>query len=127
MNLLKYMSTKQSAISTLRLCAVLMGFMFSSTVYAQQPTRASVTGKIVDNSGEALPGATVVVKGTTKGTIADIDGNYEISGVKSSDYLVFSFIGMKTQEIAVGSQSRIDVSLESDNIGLDKVVAVGYG
>lgn len=87
----------------------------------------SVTGKITDSSGEPLPGVTIVIKGTTRGTISDFDGNYNLSDVSSDQALVFSFIGMGTVETVVGNQSVINVVMEADAIGIEEVVAVGYG
>jgi len=87
----------------------------------------SVTGKVVDSTGGGLPGVSVVIKGTTTGTITDIDGNYSLANVPSNGTLVFSFVGMKTQEIAVASKATINVTLVEDAIGLDEVVAIGYG
>ncbi len=87
----------------------------------------SVTGKVTDTTGSSLPGVTVMVKGTTNGTITDFDGNYSISDVLSSDILQFSFIGMKSQDVTVGTQTAINVTLEEETIGLDEIVAIGYG
>lgn len=87
----------------------------------------SVTGKITDDSGQPLPGATVLVKGTTNGTVSNSDGNYSISNVPESGTLVYSFVGMISQEIAVGSQSVINIKLKTDAIGIQEVVAIGYG
>ncbi len=86
-----------------------------------------VSGKVTDASGQALPGVTVVVKGTTKGTVTDFDGNYTISDVQSDETLVFSFVGMRSKEVGVGSQSSINVVMEEDAIGIEEVVAIGYG
>lgn len=74
-----------------------------------------------------LPGVNVTVKGTTIGTITDIDGNYQISVSNTESVLQFSMVGMATQEIMVGNQKQINVLLKEDNIGLDEVVVVGYG
>ena len=93
---------------------------------AQQQNR-TVTGKVTDSSGQSLPGVTVVVKGTTRGTISDFDGNYTIDDVPSDGTLVFSFVGMRTQEVLVGAQLSINVILEEAAIGIEEVVAVGYG
>jgi len=87
----------------------------------------AVSGKVTDVSGAPLPGVTVVVKGTTNGTITDFEGSYTISNLPAGATLVFSFVGMRPQEIAVGTQSVIDVTLEEETIGLGEVVAVGYG
>lgn len=86
-----------------------------------------VTGVVVDASGEPVIGANVVVKGTTNGTITDFDGNYTIEGVSASDVLVFSYIGYLSQEITVGNQAAINVTLSEDSQALDEVVVVGYG
>ena len=87
----------------------------------------SVSGVVNDTKGEPIPGVSVIVKGTTNGTITDINGNYNISVSTSDAVITFSFIGMKTQEIIVGSQSTIDVVLQDEMVGVDEVVVVGYG
>ncbi len=86
-----------------------------------------VSGKVTDASGEPLPGVTIIVKGTTKGAISNFDGSYTISNVQADETLVFSFVGMRTQEIAVANQTSINVSMEEDAIGIEEVVAIGYG
>ncbi len=86
-----------------------------------------VTGTITDNLGEPLPGVTVVIKGTTTGTITDFDGNYVLGNVSSTSTLVFSFVGMKSQEIVLNGRQALNVTMEEESIGLDEVVAVGYG
>ncbi len=87
----------------------------------------SITGLVTDASGTPLPGVTIFVKNTTKGTISDVDGNYSITDVQDDATLVYSFIGMKTQEIAVAGKSAINVTMEQETIGLDEVIAIGYG
>jgi TonB-linked SusC/RagA family outer membrane protein len=87
----------------------------------------SVSGKVTDSSGTSLPGVTVVVKGTTQGTITDGNGNYSLSNVPGDATLVFSFVGMKTQEIPVSGKTTIDVVMVEDAIGIEEVVAIGYG
>lgn len=87
----------------------------------------TVTGKVTDESGQPLPGVTVVIKGTTNGTVSDVDGNYSLSNIPDNVSLVFSFVGMKTQEIAVGNQTAINVTMAADIFGIEEVVAVGYG
>ena len=86
-----------------------------------------VTGKITDPGGQPLPGVTIVVKGTTQGTITNTDGEYTITNIPEDATLVFSFVGMRTQEVVVGSQVNINVVMEEDVIGLDEVIAIGYG
>ncbi|MCG6190660.1 SusC/RagA family TonB-linked outer membrane protein [Maribellus maritimus] len=87
----------------------------------------TITGKITDNNGEVVPGATIVEKGTSNGTVSDADGNYSIVPQSSSPVLVFSFVGMISQEIPVSDRSQINVTLEADYIGIEEVVAIGYG
>ena len=91
------------------------------------PDQQRVTGKITDTKGEVVPGATIVEKGTTNGTVSDVDGNYTITTQGESPVLVFSFVGMVTQEIPVNGQSQINVTMAADYIGIEEVVAVGYG
>jgi TonB-linked SusC/RagA family outer membrane protein len=90
----------------------------------QQP---AISGKVTDSSGQPLPGATVVVKGTTQGTVTDSDGNYSLTNIPEDATLVFSFVGMRTQEIVVGNQTTINVTMEEETIGIEEVVAIGYG
>lgn len=87
----------------------------------------SVKGVVKDNTGEVVIGANVLVKGTTNGTITDFDGNFQLTGVKSSDVLVVSYIGYLTQEVKVGNQKTIEVVLKEDSKTLDDVVVIGYG
>ncbi len=96
----------------------------SETVFQQQN---SVSGTVTDETGEPLPGVTVIIKGTTNGTVTNVDGNYSISNASENATLVFSFIGMLTQEIVVGAQTTIDVTMQMDAIGIEEVVAIGYG
>ncbi|NLB27301.1 MAG: SusC/RagA family TonB-linked outer membrane protein, partial [Bacteroidales bacterium] len=86
-----------------------------------------VSGKVTDSGGQPLPGVTVVVKGTTQGTITDLDGNYTITNIPDGATLIFSFVGMKTQEIAVRTQARIDVRMEEETLGLGEVVVTALG
>jgi TonB-linked SusC/RagA family outer membrane protein len=86
----------------------------------------SITGTVKDKSGSTLPGVSVIIKGTTIGTVTNSDGVYSISA--SADHtLSFSFIGYKSQEILVGQQSTIDIELEEDIETLNEVVVIGYG
>jgi len=87
----------------------------------------SVSGKVTDSSGSPLPGVSVVVKGTTNGTITDANGNYSLPNVPENATMQFSFVGMKSQEIAAAGKTSIDVTLAEDAIGIDEVVAIGYG
>ena len=96
---------------------------FSTHLFSQN----TVTGKVTDATGAPLAGVTVVIKGTTTGNITDSDGVFNLAGIEDHAILCFSFVGMKTQEIDYTGQSMINVVLEEDRIGIDEVVAVGYG
>jgi TonB-linked SusC/RagA family outer membrane protein len=96
---------------------------FSSPIQQQK----SVTGKVTDTSGAVLPGVSVVVKGTTNGTVTDGNGRFAISNISEKATISFSFVGMKTQEVVVGNKTNLTVALEEETIGIEEVVAVGYG
>lgn len=87
----------------------------------------TITGKISDKNGVPLPGVTILIKGTNKGTSTDFDGNFTIDIVDQNAVLVISFIGFKTREITLNNRTRIDLVLEEDHQKLDEVVLVGYG
>jgi TonB-dependent starch-binding outer membrane protein SusC len=87
----------------------------------------SITGSVNDEAGQPLPGVTIVIKGSTNGTVTNMDGNYSISNVPENATLVFSFVGMKTIEVPVEGKSVVDVIMEDETIGIDEVVAIGYG
>ncbi|MDA3821896.1 MAG: SusC/RagA family TonB-linked outer membrane protein [Bacteroidales bacterium] len=104
---------------------LLLSVMFIVCVSYTMAQR-TVTGTVSSTDG-AMPGVTVVVKGTTIGTITDAEGQYSINVPEENEFLVFSFIGMKTEEVSVGNTTTINVSLEEDVVGLDEVIAIGYG
>ena len=87
----------------------------------------SVSGKVTDSSGETLPSVSVVVKGTTAGVITDNNGAFSLSKVPENATLVFSFVGMQTQEIVISGKTSVNVVMKEETIGLEEVVAVGYG
>ena len=103
---------------------VLLAVFFSFSVLAQDLT---VTGKVTDKAGDGLPGVTVQLKGSSKGAATDLDGKYTIAGVPSTGTLVFSFVGMLSQEVAIGGRSSVNVTLSDDAALLEEVVVVGYG
>lgn len=86
----------------------------------------TVTGTVSDQSGP-LPGANVLVKGTTNGTQTDFDGNYTLDNVQGNATLVFSYIGYKTLEVPVSGRTTVDVNMQEDASELDEVVLIGYG
>jgi TonB-dependent starch-binding outer membrane protein SusC len=85
-----------------------------------------ITGTVVDDSGMPLPGANVIIKGTTTGTLTDFDGKFAIEAAPE-DILVFSYVGYQTLEVLVGDRQNIEITLSSDTASLDEVVVVGYG
>lgn len=93
---------------------------------AQGNAQMNVTGVVTDFQGSPVPGVTIMQKGTTKGVTTDFDGVYSLT-VPRGAVLVFSYLGYMTQEITVGGQSKIDVTLEEDITSLDEVVVIGYG
>ena len=92
--------------------------------FAQSKT---VSGTVLDKTGESVIGASVVVKGTTNGTITDFDGKFTLTNVPESGTIEISFVGYKTVNVAVKGQSTIKVILEEDTETLEEVVVVGYG
>lgn len=100
--------------------------LFGAILCFGQLKAQDVSGTVSDATGP-LPGASVLVKGTTNGTQTDFDGNYTLGNVGSTATLVISYVGFKTREIAVNGQSTINVTLEEDAQALDEVVIIGYG
>jgi TonB-linked SusC/RagA family outer membrane protein len=95
-------------------------------VFPVQQQVKTVSGKVTDQSGSDLPGVTVIEKGTTNGTITDAKGNYSLR-IPENATLQFSFVGMKTQEIVADDRTVINVTLTEEAIGIEEVVAIGYG
>ena len=106
-----------------RLMLLALMAVASTVVFAQ----GKLTGTVVDATGEPVIGASVIVKGTSNGTVTDLDGNYTVQNVPEGATLVFSYVGYRTQNIAVAGKSQINVTLEEDKQMLDEVVVVGYG
>ena len=108
---------------TLLSMALLM-VLTTSMAFAQK----EISGKVIDEAGSPVPGASVVVKGTTNGIVTDNDGKYSLRVADHfNKVLAFSFIGMVPMEIPIGSNSVINVTLKSETIGVEEVVVVGYG
>ncbi|WP_281613248.1 TonB-dependent receptor [Flammeovirga sp. SubArs3] len=110
---------KRSCISLLFLLLLL-----STNIYAQTST---ISGIVTDRSGDPIPGVTILLKNSLVGTTSDFDGHYKIEINNSSDILVFSYVGMVTEEVTVGARSTIDISLAEDMIKLEELVVIGYG
>ncbi|MCM0042242.1 MAG: TonB-dependent receptor [Algoriphagus sp.] len=103
----------------------LMLFLANAVAFAQGRV---VTGTVTSvEDGLGVPGATVLVKGTTIGTATDIDGKYSINVPAGSNVLVFTFVGLTSQEVNIGNRSTINVALESDITALSEVIVTGYG
>ena len=118
-------------------CCVTILFLQSVTVSSiygaselrydiQQNTKA-ITGQVVTTSGEPLPGVSVVITGTAQGTVTDVDGNFSLRVPSETQSLQFSFIGMRTQSVDISGRNSVSVVMEEETIGLEEVVAVGYG
>lgn len=103
---------------------VFLGVFVSLTLSAQNH---SVSGVVKDKKGETLIGVTAIVKGTTNGTVSDIEGRYSISSVSANDIIVFSSIGYMNKEVSIDNRSIIDVILEEEDQILNEIVVVGYG
>src|SRR5690606_16576695 len=102
---------------------LMMLFLFAvGSVWAQTEV---ITGTVVDESGIPLPGANVVIQGTTTGALTDFDGNFSIQAARG-DVLVISFLGFNPQEVVVGEANNIQITLTEDAATLDEVVVVGY-
>ena len=127
----KYICWQIKLISAMKLKPIL-NFLLVSLLclvnvelsYAQS---INIKGKVIDTSKETIPGVNVTIKGSTVGTITDIDGNFNIAVPGTKSVLVFSFIGYDTQEVTVGNKRNINVTLKPNSQELDEVVVVAYG
>jgi TonB-linked SusC/RagA family outer membrane protein len=118
----KYMN---KFIRLLMALILVMGTAISG--FGQVQDGITITGRVTDAIGDPIPGATVVIKGTTTGTVTDIEGNYSLSVSGGAEALVISFVGMGSEEVPIGNQNTINVSLSEDTADLDEVVVIGYG
>ncbi|CAL1521203.1 SusC/RagA family TonB-linked outer membrane protein [Chitinophaga sp. MM2321] len=114
--------TKSRLFKTLFLCSFLL--LVQGLVMAQNKT---ITGKVTDNNGVAIPGATIQIKGTKSGTSADAEGNFQVSVAPGATTLIVSFIGQTAQEVDIVNKTHVDVKLVQENTTLTDVVVVGYG
>lgn len=102
--------------------------LLGKTPPADKPQQGrTITGTVTDQNGEPLTGVTIQIKGTNIGTITDADGKYSLSSVPENAVLVFSFVGMKTVEMQIGSQNIINMVMKEELFGIEEVVAIGYG
>ncbi|MDD4009497.1 MAG: TonB-dependent receptor, partial [Fermentimonas sp.] len=120
----KYMIYAFLMMSTGNMFATANSSILGSEIVQQQ---VNVNGQVVDVNGEPLPGVTVVINGTTTGTITDLDGNFILPNVPMNATLHISFVGMQTHEVIIKDSNPIHIILVEESIGLDEVVAVGYG
>lgn len=116
-----YRASKTSLIASANIKAV------AASISIQNRQQISISGKVTDANGLPLPGVSVTVKGTSIGTVTNVDGKYSLSNVPEKGTLLFASLGMKTQEIVVSNKSIIDVTLLDNVVSLEEVVAIGYG
>jgi TonB-dependent starch-binding outer membrane protein SusC len=95
--------------------------------YHNVQQQRTITGTVTDEDGQPLPGVSILVKGTTQGTVTNDNGDYSLTNVSTDATLVFSFVGMRTQEVVVDDQTSIDIVMKEETIGIEEVVAIGYG
>lgn len=130
---IKYLISKKSSMKKMIIKFKMMTgsiflmllFMLASVgAFGQQQT---VSGTVSDQRGQPLPGVTVVVEGTTIGTVTNADGNFSLSIPANAQALQFSFVGMRTQNVNIDGRTSFSITMEEESIGLEEVVAVGYG
>ncbi|MEN8123414.1 MAG: TonB-dependent receptor plug domain-containing protein, partial [Bacteroidota bacterium] len=104
-----------------------LAFLFTIGMFVVH-AQTSITGTVLDNNGEAIPGANIRVKGYSDiGTISDLNGTYTLSVPAEATTLIFSFVGMQTQDVEIGGQTTINVTLENEDVGIDEVVVTALG
>ena len=113
-----------SLLACKRLLLLLVLLFTIHFTYAQ---RATVTGKVTDEKGAPLPNVSVLVKGTSNGVTTGVDGNYSIAVPNKEAVLIFSFVGLRTQEITVGDNTALNVQMSGSATQLNDVIVVGYG
>ena len=106
---------------------ILIALSCTTNIAIAQQQGRKISGKISDSSGLPLPGASVVVKGTTIGIVSDMDGAFTIPVPADAKVLTISFIGMKNQDVTIGAKTNLSITMESNVIDLEEVVAIGYG
>ena len=106
---------------------LLLSMVFSFAFVFNSMAQRTVSGKVTDDTGEGLPGVNIVIKGTTTGVTTDLDGNYQVSVPDDNTVLVYSSVGMRTQEVSVGVRTTIDLGMALDTMTLDEVVVTAFG
>jgi Ca-activated chloride channel family protein len=101
--------------------------LFALAIIQSVTAQTKICGKVVDSNGDPVPGVSVYVKGTTIGTISDLNGDYCLDVPEGNSFLVFSFVGMENKEVEVAAQTVVNVSLAYEDVGLDEVVVTGIG
>lgn len=124
MKQIKLNSSPQGKLAGKFLSLLLFMVLFATMAFAQQKT---ISGKVTDQNGLPVPGASVVVKGTTTGSITNNDGIFSLILPVDARVLVVSFMGLKTQEIEIAGKTTLSIVMEEETIGVDEVVVVGYG
>ena len=114
-------------LQKLKTLLLAMTLIFSVSLAANAQNR-TITGTVLDATlGEGIPGATVIIKGTTRGVPTDLDGKFSIEVQPGDKILVISFVGYNTKEVEIGNQTNITVNLEEDIQSLEEAVVIGYG
>ncbi|WP_460674910.1 SusC/RagA family TonB-linked outer membrane protein [Larkinella ripae] len=103
------------------------GGISSKSVVSTKTVDRTLNGKVTDESNSPLPGVSIVLKGTQRGTVSDANGQYKLEVPESGAVLVFSFVGYLSQEVSVGSRASVDISLKADDKVLEEIVVIGYG
>lgn len=103
---------------------ILLVVLMTGMAFAQQKT---ITGKVTDVNGSSIPGVSVILKGTTTGTTTNNDGKYSLTSSADAKILIFSFVGMRTQEVSIGNKTVIDVVLTDEITGVEEVVVTALG
>ena len=106
---------------------VIVSYKMPEPKIIEQQEKKSITGQVTDTNGDPIPGVSIVVKGTVNGVATDIDGHYSIEVSAGANVLLFSFVGMKTQEMTIDGKATFDVVMTEDALGLEEVIVVGYG
>jgi TonB-linked SusC/RagA family outer membrane protein len=106
---------------------LLFSFILLNSFAVHGQSGRTLSGRVTNENGQPLPGVNILVKGSTIGTVTDVDGNYSLNVPDNNTVLVFSFIGFLSQETAVGQRSSVDITLSEDTTQLDEVVVIGFG